>query len=170
MPTKQPAQFCIANLGDNSPLDHGGAFLLVDRRGIYAPMMWVWEPEEMKLYRFDIPKCIPVFGDCDSVTDNPYHPDRPVWFGHEEKLRSVASTCGMYTHNLRDALTNHDPRERAHAYLNVANHFGLHEFDHYPDTMTRGEAKELIQRLCAQIVVADQWKDGLDTNPLLTEA
>jgi len=46
MKTNQPSWHCIANLGDATPEDHGGAFVLVDKRGIYTPELWLCEPGE----------------------------------------------------------------------------------------------------------------------------
>ena len=41
--TNQPSWKVIANLGDATPLEYGGAFLLVDETGVYCPELIVWD-------------------------------------------------------------------------------------------------------------------------------
>jgi hypothetical protein len=41
--TNQPSWKVIANLGDATPLEYGGAFLKVDETGVYCPELIVWD-------------------------------------------------------------------------------------------------------------------------------
>ncbi|NCC40917.1 MAG: hypothetical protein EOM21_16010 [Gammaproteobacteria bacterium] len=45
--TNQPVWKVIHNLGDATPLEYGGAFLLVDETGVYAPELIVWDEPTM---------------------------------------------------------------------------------------------------------------------------
>jgi hypothetical protein len=46
--TLQPSYWCIENLGDVDPLQHGGKFVCIDRRGVYAPIMLILQEPENK--------------------------------------------------------------------------------------------------------------------------
>ena len=43
--TAQPSYFCIANLGDSDPFLYGGAFVCIDRRGIYDPILLIYDTD-----------------------------------------------------------------------------------------------------------------------------
>jgi hypothetical protein len=43
METNQPSWKCICNLGDATPLEYGGAFLMIDETGVYDPELVVWD-------------------------------------------------------------------------------------------------------------------------------
>jgi hypothetical protein len=159
--TAQPAYHCIANLGDMSPLTEGGCFVLVDRRGIYDPQVWDWDPDGRKLHRYDIPQCFPCTGKPVAIGHNRFHPHLAEWFGDAKSLHSVADTHGVALLELRTMLMHSDPLQRAEGYRMVARNFGRENFDNCPETLTPKEAKLLINRLLRQCAAADGWKDGL---------
>jgi hypothetical protein len=163
--TKQPSYHAVANLGDVNPLEHGGAFVMVDRRGVYAPQLWVWEPEanvmEEKgmLYRFDIPTCR-FTDEGGGLNDNPHHPNSIAWYATREKLKSVAASWGVSVRELTGLLTSSDPVQRGRGILAVARVMGLHEFDSYPEDGC-GLIHQMIRKCKRQTVAAMNWKDGL---------
>lgn len=165
MKTNQPSYFCLANLGDASPLEYGGEFVLVDRRGIYDPQLWVYEPNEREgkpgtWTRFDLPQCFPCHGAEDFIGTNRFHPTMPEWFGTPSKLASVASSAGIETRDLVEWFCASDPIARAMGYSTLARHYGGHEFDHYPDTMDFKTDRKFCNLFLRQEKAAAKWHDG----------
>ena len=165
MKTNQPSWFCIANLGDATPEDHGGDFVLVDQRGIYTPELWHYDPDDGKLgsWRTLVLACCYEVKDqaYPAITDNKYHMDKPSWFGDAVNLRSAASTCGMDTYTLKNLLCASCPVSRAHGYIVLASNFGWDNFDEYPAKLTRKETTQRCAKLLRQASKAGTWKDGI---------
>jgi hypothetical protein len=165
MKTTQPSYHAVANLGDANPLEHGGAFVMVDRRGIYTPQLWVWEPEanimEGKglLFHVELPKC-EFIEEGGGLSDNRYHPTHPAWYATRDKLKSVASSWGCSVRELTGMLTSSDPVQRGRGFLAVARVVGLYEFDQYPEDGC-GPVHKMIRTCQRQTVAAMNWKDGL---------
>jgi hypothetical protein len=137
--TQQPRWKMIANLGDVHPIDYGGFFVYVDQTGVYAPEAELLEspdtddaPEGWTVYRFVLEPCTYVNG---ILSDNPFHPDMPVWFA--DKLESIATTAGIIVEALILNFTSADPIARASAWRSVGDYFGFHELDHYPTQYSR---------------------------------
>lgn len=149
----------LANLGDKNPLDYGGYFVFRDRQGKWPDRaeyldVPTGEPgdETYIVYRFDLDRCTFIKG---ILSDNPYHPDYPVWFARrdeEHKQRHGYDQWSNFTDLARDmGLTpeefaadfcSPDPVIRARAYEEIAHHHGWIEFDQYPLTLSRQEAWE----------------------------
>ena len=166
MKTNQPSYFCVANLGDATPHEYGGEFVLVDRRGLYDPQVWRFEASETEgepgqWFRFDIPQCFPCQGDDLAIGSNRFHPALPEWFGAEKQLQSAADTCGYELRELRAWLCSSDPIERALGYSTVGLNFGFENFDSYPNTMTAKEDRAMCHLFLRQIAQADKWNDGI---------
>lgn len=159
MNTNQPAWFCVANLGDANPLEHGGKFLMIDRRGYYDPELWAWEPERKKLYTIILERCHKI---GDEVGDNVFHSNHVAWFGSADHIGRVCSSCGWDYNIFVDALICRNPIEKARAFYDMAMHYGFENFDGDPQTYSIPEARKLINRLMRQIVKADKWPDGLE--------
>ena len=126
----QPEREYIANLGDASPIEYGGAFLYEDKTGNYAEELEILEvPEEgekqeWRIYRFSVEQ---LSSDCHE------------WFCGN--LASVASFCGSTEGELRAALCSEDARDRAMAYMDIAAYHGLENFDFYPLRLSLKEVK-----------------------------
>ena len=164
MKTNQPSWHCIINLGDATPEDHGGAFVLVDKRGIYAPELWVLEPGEEEgegatLCRFSLDLCTRCKGNENSLSDNRFHNDLPAWFGKAEDLESAASTFGLSSYKLHDLLSNSCPIERAEGYRVLLGNYGAENFGG-AEPITRKDSKALCRKMLRQIAAADKWTDG----------
>jgi hypothetical protein len=136
--TNQPKWKCIANLGDATPWDYGGKFLMVDQTGVYCPELWIWmeAPDDCKEeywteYRVLLERCTYVDG---VLSDNKFHPELEVWFASE--LEQVAKNDGHSKEELIDGLCSADSVERAWAYLALIDYHGVHEFDSYPNSYT----------------------------------
>jgi len=150
MTTKQPIWHVAANLGDADPLNHGGAFALIDSTGVYDPELWIYrehedEDPERRLYRVSLERCFPIDGG--HVGDNIYHSYMPAWFGKREQLKSVEDTCDHQ--QLVFDLCSNNAIKLASAYLSLIGHYGAHEFDSEPCTLSKSEARRLIDRLLA---------------------
>jgi hypothetical protein len=139
---RQPVWKLLANLGDVNPLDYGGYFVFIDETGVYPPEAEVLEEPceedgQYTVYRFILERCTLTNG---VLSDNPYHPLAPVWFA--DAIGDIADTVGSdATREVQDMLCSADPLERAHAYRDVASHFGWHEFDHDALRLTAAEAE-----------------------------
>lgn len=166
----QPSFYCIANIGDATPLVHGGAFVLVDLRGCYDPELLILEPHGSDRYgdpthwkRFSI-VCERLTaikdgdGNCVALSDNPFHVDYPAWFGTEENLQSLASSTGVSVHELvTEAIS---PVHRASFYQKLLDYHGSVNFQAEPQEMNRKEAKALCTAMKQQIEEAGSWHDG----------
>lgn len=155
--TKQPVWKIVGRIGDVDPISHGGGFVYQDETGVYAPELVLIEPasdEEWErdkdsakcdIYRL----CLEPHTYIDGIlSDNPFHKDFSVWYA--DKIDAVADSSGLTSEDLRAGLLSDSPVERAHAYRDLIGHFGAHEFDSYPETMTEREAKERFKAELAQ--------------------
>lgn len=127
----------LANLGDASPLEYGGLLVIEDDNG--GAHIEVWEEpnsnELISIYRLDIDTFTYVNG---VLSDNPYHPDKPVWFA--DKLRSIAECNGCEVDELIRMFLSDDPVQRVEGYREVASYYGWYEFDQEPLGMSVGKA------------------------------
>lgn len=156
----QPSWHCIANLGDVNPLEHGGDFVMVDKRGCYTPELWHWEPDTSKMYEVTLERCV-CPGYSEQVFDNRHYPDKPAWFGTKSNLESAAGTCGMNVIYLRSLLCDSNPVQRAQGYLVLCSNFGFFEFDSSPRQLEGPHAAGLCRVLLHHIKMAECWKDGI---------
>jgi len=161
--TQQPSWHCIANLGDVNPLDYGGRFVMIDKRGIYTPELWVYVEESKSLYTIVLERCFDT-GNYE-VSDNRFHTKKPAWFGGHGDLLSVARSVGTTHYHLMRTLCSSDPLERASAYYDIALCHGIMNFDEQPIEFTIKEARYIIKRLLSQIAQASKWEDGFQLYP-----
>lgn len=159
----QPSWHCVANFGDATPEDHGGAFLMIDKRGIYTPELWVFEPDEEdekkgRLCRFSIEHLTRCKGNENCLSDNRFHNDIPAWFGKESDLKRVAETFGVSFYTLHSELQG-APGERAHHYYSLFFYHGADNFGGWED-IERREAVKLCKKAMRQIQQAEKWVDG----------
>lgn len=157
MKTKQPAWFCVDNLGDVNPLEHGGQFLMIDRRGVYSPELWVWDPDKMSLHSIGLDRCHKT---GNGVGENEYFPNYQSWFGDIKNIKSVCDSCGWKQSEFIGSLVNSDPSVRARAYYDIALTHGIENFDSEPEKYA--EAEVFIGRLMRQIKESELWSDGLE--------
>jgi hypothetical protein len=164
METNQPSWTCVANLGDNTPLEYGGAFLLVDETGVYDPELAVWdeptEDDRYEVYRFSVERLYKVehedrlyyvhkgIRDGFEAGTLPYPIDRyEEWF--QDDLDDIDAPGALLC-----MLLDEDPRANAAAYLSIAGHFGMENFDSDPLHMGK---RELIEW-------ANEFLPGADLN------
>lgn len=137
--TNQPDWKCIGQLGDENPLDYGGYWVLEDTTGVYpeeAEYLETNEEDGLTAWRFILEKCTYENG---VLSDNPFHKDYPAWFADD--LDDVASCCGTTADELRRKLCSDNALERAEAYRDIGNYFGMENLDQYPLHLSRREAK-----------------------------
>jgi len=170
--TNQPSFYCIANIGDATPLVHGGAFVLVDLRGCYDPELLVLEPEgsdrygdpaAWKRYTVVCERLTAIknqAGEYIALSDNPFYVEKEAWFATEEKLHWLASSCDMSVRELVFEATSSSPVRRASFYQKVLDSHGPVNFGSEPEEMNKKEAKALCAAMKQQIKEATAWHDG----------
>ncbi len=162
MTTKQPKWKYIANLGDRSPIEHGGYFIYEDETGVYCPegeKLIHFSPEEndskqdvWHVYRFSLDKCIRNVMHPYTLSDNPYHPNLSAWFSPNEDeikarpqdgrgLHDIAESCGIEFDELQKMFCSWNTLIRAHAWEMVGNHHGFENLDGYPLILNRAEVE-----------------------------
>ena len=157
MITRQPKWKCIAQLGDENPIDYGGYWVFIDTTGVYAPEAEILRTlddddsaEPYQAYRFVLASCVRGYGGI--VSDNPLRPDLCAWFSKPEDMRAdspqdttylknVADYCGTSVRKLAACLCSSDPLKLAEAYKAIGDYHGFRNLDQYPLTMTRTEAR-----------------------------
>jgi hypothetical protein len=171
--TEQPSYWCIANIGDADPYEHGGAFVLIDRRGIYCPELVIIQSfddseqrivHKIELQRLTIIKKIDQANaskvQWDSVSDNKFHTNLAAWFGDRDSLKKVADFIGKRVTNFMRSLVSSDPVTVAFAYKALADYHGYANFDEQPQTLTGEKAELMCDRFLAQIQESKSWHDG----------
>jgi hypothetical protein len=176
--TQQPSFWCIANIGDADPYEHGGAFVLVDRRGIYPPELITVESFDdsdqrvshlIQLERLTIIKSTKPVAEEEShkangwigVSDNRFHTDTRAWFGIRSSLKQVAACItDKDVDSFISDLVSNDPVTVAFAYKALADYHGYHNFDSDPRTLSGDKAKLMCDRFLAQIEESQTWHDG----------
>ena len=159
MTTNQPVWKCIGNLGDSSPWDYGGAFVMVDTTGVYCPELWLFEvpdceDEPVMEYRLLLEQCTYIGG---VLSDNKSHPEYGVWFGTQECLADLAEQAGISVLELLNHFCSDDPLKLAMAYKLVADVHGPHEFDSYPLTFSsRKELADMKKRMKVWLEEAEE--------------
>ena len=148
----------MTNLGDASPLEHGGYFVYEDETGVYAPEAeLLLEPSDdfdiddpkarWTVYRFSLDRCTYENG---VLSENKFHPDFAAWFAKLESeraerpqdttyLKNVADCNGMEVEEMIRLFISDSPVERAHGYRAVGEYHGFDNLDSYPNTYTKAE-------------------------------
>ena len=132
---------CVAQLGDASPIEHGGYWVFIDEAGISDPQAELWNPAAEgsrfgESHRFSLPRCTFINW---VLSDNKYHPDKPAWFAAD--IDHIARFAGFMESALRDALCGDNPVNRAIAYRAISDYRGPFNFDAYPLELTAAEAR-----------------------------
>lgn len=157
----QPDWECIAQLGDNDPIDHGGYWILRDKTGVYpeeAELLVVPDDDddgEYIVYRFVLERCTFIDG---VLSDNKFHPDHAAWWAGTEKerkarpqdttyLKNIADFVGMELEELVADFCSEDAVKRAMAYRAVGDYHGFDNLDSYPLTLKRREVKKRYKEL-----------------------
>lgn len=154
MSTKQPVWKFIANLGDASPIAHGGFFVYEDKSGVYAPECVLLQPKNDEddirdkdmhwtAWRFSADKCSYVNG---VLSDNKFHPELPAWFA--DKIGSLADTFGQTADEVRALLCSDKTLDRADGWRMIGEYFGFDNLDSYPDRLTRRDVYNRFRAEC----------------------
>lgn len=159
--TQQPSYFCIANLGDADPFEYGGAFVCIDRRGIYDPIMLMYDPDFRERREVTLKRCHRITnsdGETIGVGTNRFHVLHEEWFS--DSLEGVASFVGQELDDLVNELVSNDVVLRAGTYLSLVGYYGVSEFDHDPYVYEEKEAKIFCDKMLEQIAESKTWWDG----------
>ncbi len=164
--TNQPEWEFVANLGDATPLEHGGYFVFKDQTGVYGFEAERVELDEeagtLEVHRvcLDQLKEVRVDNQLFLVTiryaETWPHPllSYEEWF--VDSLKDVASTMGTTEEELRRMFCSEDGLERAEAYRCVYDHHGWANGDEYPLQLTYVEA---LQRYQEDALKPDGYSD-----------
>lgn len=160
--TAQPSYFCIANLGDADPFLYGGAFVCIDRRGIYDPILLIYDEDFHKRSEITLERCHKIVNDDGEflgVGTNRFHPKCKEWFS--DSLHPSCDFVGWEFNEFIELLTSQDVVKRASAYCTLVSYHGEHEFDHDPYVYENEEdAAHFCDQMLKQIEESKLWHDG----------
>lgn len=164
--TAQPDWKFIVNLGDASPIDHGGYFLYHDTTNVYGFEAEVLQepPEDAKKKRWTVYRvCLDQYKmvkkeDEDTGSSTEYmvpvshdetwihaiHQYAP-WF--QAGIHAVASCFSTTGGELLKAFCSDDGKERAWAYRCVAEFHGWENFDSDPLILKRSEVEKRYKEI-----------------------
>jgi hypothetical protein len=151
--TNQPKWELIAQLGDKNPLEHGGYWVFVDKKGVYTPeaekLILCDDNENINLvYRFSLDQ-LKMHNDMlisyryDSTFPNAVESYKE-WFSDD--IPSVASYVGMTTEQLQALFCSDNPIERAAAYEAIGDYFGYVNLDSDSLPYTKKEVKSRFNK------------------------
>ena len=172
MKTQQPSFWCIDNIGDVNPFEHGGGFVLVDRTGVYCPELLMLEApsgadetlHELSTILLEPLTRIKHEDGTYGLSDNKFHPDHAAWFGGLMQLQGLSESCGRSYLNLLNGFLSGCPIERAFAYRDATHYWGFVNFDSSPRRLEPGKAKLLCDTMLAQIEESKTWHQGYGVN------
>lgn len=160
--TAQPSYFCIANLGDADPFFYGGDFVCVDRRGIYDPILLMYDQDSRKRSEITLERCHKIVDDDGKflgVGTNRFHPRYRAWFSDD--LEAVTEFAGWKFDEFINLLTSQDVVKLASAYCTLISYHGVYEFDHDPYVYESEEdAEHFCDQMLKQIEESKTWHDG----------
>lgn len=158
----QPSYFCIANLGDVNPFEHGGAFVCIDRRGIYDPILLIYDQDLRRRSEVTLERCHKIPDASNprwQVGTNRFHPTLVEWFS--DSLERCAYFNGCQIYEIIDKLTGSNIIQRAIAYKMLVDYHGVYEFDQCPyDFHNEGSAREFCAKMLEQLEESKTWHDG----------
>lgn len=164
--TNQPVWEYVGNLGDNSPIDHGGFFVFRDKTGVYEAEAEIYDPEERKVWRFTLEQQVKYPEGLVALcwVKNPLRiksgepPEGRAngewWF---DSIDSVCLFCDVERGDFIDRICSDDPLERARAYRDLVHYHGEEEFDQYPIRLKRAEAIKRYREMGA----INEWGTAL---------
>lgn len=144
-PREREERKLVANIGDNSPLDHGGHLIYKvthPQNTTYYTSVYFdapleaeydedWEnKDKYQVYRWDVEA--DVLKDQDWVLDS---------------LNDLAGFVGATPEDLEEASTDPDVRVRARLYEDIGRNFGFENLDSYSDTFDRKQMMEIFPEL-----------------------
>ena len=151
----QPIWKFVANLGDASPIEHGGYFLYHDETGTYgfeAERLECTCEEEDRPQRWSVHRvCLDRLqltrnGDTLYLVPAAYDETWPhpvaayvEWFAKD--LEGIADTMGTTRGELEQALCSEDGTARAWAYRCIYDYHGWDNGDAYPLILKKSEVK-----------------------------
>ena len=149
----QPKWKFLTNIGDASPLDHGGFFIYTDETGVYPPEAEVvllddeTDDPHYTVHRFSLDRCTFVNG---VLSDNKFHPDHAAWWAKPEAekadrpqdttyMSGICASMDVEYDELVRLFCSDNPLELAEAYRCVGEYHGYANLDDYPLKMRRRE-------------------------------
>lgn len=173
MTTQQPKWKLVAQLGDTSPVEYGGYFILEDTTGVYDPEGWFLQspdtdesPEGWVLFRFTFEPCTYENG---VLSDNKFHKNNPAWFADD--IEQLANFIGAKPEELTTQLVTGTIVDRAYAWQSIGCYHGFDNLDSYPLTFkTRAEIDAfMLEHIRPLEIEAFAEKITPEVEALLTE-
>ena len=138
--TNQPEWECIAQVGNATPIEYGGQWILRDKTGVYTEEVELLQVDKSAkkysctIYRYCLDRLKIVDGYLIPFKYDSSWPHEPVqyteWF--TDDLDSVASFTGIAIDTLREWFCSDDACERARAYEAIGMYHGFDNLDSYP--------------------------------------
>lgn len=133
----------VTTIGDVNPIEYGGGYLFLCKdRGRSDYHLEYTHGTESEEAAEGLSEYEPAYS---RVPLTLYRVDLPddVWGDHSwAKVEDIAQSMGADPEELRRAGSSPDPRERAYALESIAGHWGWHELDNYPLSMTVSELRK----------------------------
>lgn len=137
--TNQPVWEYLGNLGDASPVEHGGLFVFRDKTGVYTDEVSRWDADIHFLYRFPIDRLelwaghlVPYGFTEKSHREGLPHPLNKYYEWFDGDLEAIGNFVGKTARELQAEFISPDPLVRARAYEDVGRYWGFDNFDSYP--------------------------------------
>lgn len=159
----QPSFWCIANIGDANPLEHGGCFVLVDRTGVYSPelLLLTVDDDGYKQASIVMDELIRIkrANGLHELSDNKFHPDHATWFGETKELQALASFAEWRYENLVSGFLSSSPMTNAFCWRDLQAFHGIENFD-TPTKIEDDRARQMVKTFNSQIEEAKSWHEG----------
>lgn len=169
MKTQQPSYWCVENIGDVDPFEHGGGFVLVDRTGTYDPELLILEVEDdgrRWLTAIELEPLTRINSEdgLHELSDNKFHPEIKAWFGNSQSLKQLSDFSGRPYYALLESFLSSCPVERALVYMNAVSYYGAEAFNSSRRELEDNKAEALCDTMLSQIEQSKTWHIGYGIN------
>lgn len=142
----EPFFCCIDNLGDVNPYEYGGAFVMLDLKGISDPELIIYEDETRERIRFAIERGFLVKDEHSNILGVSFNHYNSRYIDRElSDLQSIANFISEDTIEFAQALCDVDVRKRALAWKSVYDYWGA---DNVGGSVHKFDDKKEARRFC----------------------
>lgn len=146
----------IGNLGDVTPLEHGGKFVYIDETGEYSPEIEILDNEIEEngcyvIHRFALDRMQTVtiegevyllFAEFKEIKEESEKTIRNLaeWFS--DKIVQVCDYAGINVEEFYTDICSDDVLKRARCYISIGEYMGYDNFGFYPKRLTLSQVKK----------------------------